>query len=166
MSNESQQVHKASRTRTSCGDVCWSRRRYTIVSRSPDFTARKALELAGECVMQLASAPGRSTTGLQAPGPLGKWILQQTASLAQGSSPEYFRCSTLASTCSSQEAAMCVCDQQRRLQDASWLGCSKCARGPQLWPRLCINSSSLPAALHTWPTLLVESAPTMKPLDL
>lgn len=52
-----------------CRDQAQRRRRRPrrIVSRSPDFTARKALELGGECVMQLASAPG-SSTGLQAPG--------------------------------------------------------------------------------------------------
>jgi hypothetical protein len=166
-SSESQEARRTSRTRSGCGEESSRCRRQAqrrrqrrrrrpdgMVSRSPDFTARKALELGGECVMQLASAPGCST-GVQAPGLLPSGAPQQTASLAQGSScPEYFRCHIiLASTCSSQEAAMCVCDQQRRLHHCSRLGCSCCARGPQLSPRLpvAIVLSTLHYTAHCTP---------------
>jgi hypothetical protein len=166
-SSESQEARRTSRTRSGCGEESWRCRRQAqrqrrrrqrrrrpdgIVSRSPDFTARKALELGGECVMQLASAPGCST-GVQAPGLLPSGAPQQTAILAQGSScPEYFRCHIIfASTCSSQEAAMCVCDQQRCLHHSSRLGCSCSARGPQLSPRLpvAIVLSTLHCTLYT-----------------
>lgn len=131
-----------------------------MVSRSPDFTARKALGLTDECVMQLASAPGRST------GPASTrastwWIPQQTAFLPQGSSPEYFRPpsqqrrpSTLVSTCCPRRAVMCVCDQQPGLEHSIPLcflaastapGAHRCGLGSDV-------SSTLP--LNTiWPAL-------------
>lgn len=82
-----QQQHDEVGQRTGRGDgtgnpraLARRRRRYRMVSRSPDFTARTPVELARERVMQLASAH----QACKHQGPLEVVDPQQTAFLAQG----------------------------------------------------------------------------------